>query len=54
MKSVIDYLSGYFKGKAEGESRILKDIAKICKANEYPEDLEMAIYDYLQEQGVDV
>ena len=54
MKNVIDYLSGYFKGKTDGRAEILADIAKIVNDNEYPEYLEMDIIDYLQSQGVEI
>ncbi len=52
MKNVIDYLSGYFKGKTDGRAEILADVAKIVKDSGYPEYLEMDIIDYLQSQGV--
>lgn len=54
MKNVIDYLSGYFKGKTDGRGEILSDIANIVNGSEYPEDLEMDIIDYLQSQGVQI
>ena len=54
MKNVIDYLSGYFKGKTDGRAEILADIAKIVKDSNYPSYLEMDIIDYLHSQGVEI
>ena len=54
MKNVIDYLSGYFKGKTDGRAEVLADIAKIVIDNEYPEYLEMDTIDYLHSQGVEI
>ena len=54
MKNVIDYLSGYFKGKTDGRAEVLEDVAKIVKDTGYYEYLEFNILDYLQSQGVEV
>ena len=54
MKNVIDYLSGYFKGKTDGRAEVLEDVAKILKDSGYLEYLEMDIIDYLESQGVEI
>jgi hypothetical protein len=54
MKNVIIFLIGYFIGKTDGRAKVLKDVAKIVKDNEYPEYIEMDIIDYLHSQGVEI
>lgn len=45
-------LSGvYEQGIEEGRRQILADIARICKDNEYPEDKEFYICEYLEREG---
>lgn len=45
-------LSGaYEQGIEEGCRQILADIARIYKDNEYPEDKEMEIGEYLEAEG---
>ena len=44
------YALEYKLGRNDGRKEILNDIQKIVNDNEYPEDLEMAIIDYLEKE----
>lgn len=41
----------YQQGVDEGRRQVLADMAKLFKDNEYPEYMEDALHDYLEQEG---
>lgn len=41
----------YEQGVDEGRRQILADMARLVNDNEYPEDKEAALYEYLEQEG---
>lgn len=44
----------YNEGYNQGVNDTIREIVDIVKMSEWPEDLEMNLYDYLEEKGVTI
>lgn len=50
MSSLYNFMLEYERGRHDGREEILNDIREIVNDNKYPEDVEMAIIEYLEKE----